>query len=211
MKKGLLILGILFSLFIISLGIFGMINSKNKKLTENDEIDVNELYNYILGFEYKHINDNGENIEVHYYSDIHQDYKVTVDNLGTGVILRNAIKQLVKCNGEYEDKDLPYEVVKNKIKEIVGKDISIENLGTSMYMGTSETGYSCTLDGCILIGGGYCSEEPLTTRYTMLNHKIENNNIIIIDKDIASNKYKHTFTKDTNGNYYWSSSEPYAQ
>ena len=63
MKKGFLTFAIAFSLSIIGLGIFGMFNSKklnndveqpkdegNKPVVE--QVDVDKLYNYILGFGY---------------------------------------------------------------------------------------------------------------------------------------------------------------
>jgi len=218
MKKGFLIFAAMFSIGIIGLGLFGMVNSKKGKDIEPDDdtskpveqVDVNKLYDYVLGFGYKTISDN-ELIPSDYYSDIHQSYMVTVDNLSSDVILRNVIKQVVVCGGQYENATIPYDVVSNKIKEIVGREINVENLGATMYTGAGEGGYVCSLDGCIPVGGSYCSSKPLNNNYTMVNHTIENNNVIIIDQDTNLNKYKHIFTKDNNGNYYWVSTEPVVQ
>ena len=219
MKKGFLILAITFSLCVIGIGVFGMINNKMNEDIEKpkddtskpeEQVDVNKLYNYILGFGYDHLSDN-ELVQSKYYSDVHQSYLITVDNLSSDVILRNAIKQLVACDGQYENTTVPYDIVNKKIKEIIGKEIYIENLGTNMYTGAGEGGYVCSLDGCLPVGGSYCSTKPLNDEYTMVSHTIENNNIIIIDQNKDLNQYKHTFTKDVNGNYYWVSSEPYIQ
>lgn len=219
MKKGFLIFAALFSIGIIGLGLFGMFN--NKRLNNDDEktkeenkpaeqVDVNKLYDYVLGFGYDFISDN-EFTPSYYYSDIHQGYMITVDSLGSDVILRNAIKQLVDCGSQYDNSTIPYDVVSNKIKEIVGREFNVENLGATMYTGASEGGYACSMEGCIPVGGSYCSSKPLNTNYTMVNHTIENNNVIIIDQDANLNQYRHIFTKDTNGNYYWVSTEPVMQ
>lgn len=218
MKKGFLIFAILFSMCMISLGIFGFINRENieedVKNNENEnsntvnKVNVDELYNYILGFgyHYDYVND-GQFTSNDYYSDVHQDYLVTFDNLSNEAIVRNAIKQISTC-GSDNVSSISYDIIGTKAKKIVGRDIILDNLVISMYIGNENGSYVCMNNSCDAVGGMYCSTTPFNDKYTMVSHSIENNNVIIIDQDINFKQYKHTFTKDNNGDYYWVSSQP---
>lgn len=209
MKKAPIILASIFALSFIVLGFIGMFSSNDVKPEKpKDEpsvkYDVDKLYNYVKGFSYQYISLDEFN-PGYIYSDVHQSY-VNADMLTNEVIIRNALKQLVTCDGVYANQTIPYDVIVSKAKEITGRDLQFDSIYVSMTMGESESGYTCDVNGCMPIGGAYCSTMPLNSDYTLVSHKIENNNVIIIDKN-ANNQYKHTFTKDVNGNYYWVSSE----
>jgi len=210
-RKAPIIVGIFLSISFIVLGFAGMFNYEGVEPEKpNDEpvvedYDVDKLYNYVKGFSYEYVSLDEYN-QGYIYSDVHQSY-VNVDMLSNESILRSTIKQLVTCDGIYANQTIPYDVVITKAKEITGKDIQFDTTYLSMTMGESESGYNCDINGCMPVGGAYCSTMPLTSDYTMVSHKLENDNVIIIDQDINNNQYKHTFTKDVNGNYYWVSSE----
>lgn len=216
MKKAPIFIVLVFAIGSIILGFVGMFKSKDveyeKPVVEPEDkpvvedYDVDKLYNYVKGFSYQYISLDEYNPS-YIYSDLHQSYYINVDMLSNESILRSAIKQLVTCDGIYTNQTIPYNVVVAKAKEIVGRDIQFDTVYLSMIMGESESGYTCDINGCMPVGGAYCSNMPLTSDHTMVSHKIENDNVIIIDKDSKDNSYTHTFTKDTNGNYYWVSSE----
>ena len=210
MKKVPVIVGILLSVSFIALGFVGIFNSNNDIEFEKPsdkpvvlDYDINKLYNYVKGFSYKYISLD-ESTPSYYYSDLHQEY-VTADMLSNEVIIRGAIKQIVTCDGIYANQIIPYDVVVSKVKEITGRDIQFDLVSVSMTMGESEASYICDINGCMPVGGSYCSTMPLTSDYIMVSHKLENNNVVIIDKD-NNNQYQHIFTKDSSGNYYWVSS-----
>ena len=202
MKKSVLIFGSLFAVLVIGIGVFEMIYGKDKdtekptddtsKLT--NQFDVIKLYDYILGF--------GE--------DVHNQNVVTVNNIGKEAILKNAVNQLVICGGQYDYDSLSYDVVNNKAKEIAGQEVNIDGVGVAMQDGEGGSDIHCSSksEKCFVAGGSYCSVRPLNNYYNMINYTAENNNLMIIDQDKNLNKYKHTFTKGDNGNYYWVSSEP---
>ena len=133
---------------------------------------------------------------------------ITPDSLADESFTRNAIKQVSTCGGEYES-TIPYSVINSKMSEITEKNIVFDTLSIPAYLGVESGYYFCSNDECTI--NNYCTSTPLNSDYTMVSHSIENDNVIIIDQDLNANKYKHTFTKNINGNYYWVSSEPIVQ
>lgn len=177
-------------------------DSINEAKDAIDSDGIEKLYNYVLGMGYVSSTENGTS----YISEIYTDGVVKYEDLSEETILRAGITQTVICGGQYENKTLPYEVVKEKIKEIFGK--TIENPKTYAKM-TSTGGYSCLNGDCLPEGGAYCTKFPLDNgnKLYSVSKDFSNSNILYLYEETEEEiMYRHTFRK-IEGNYYWYSTE----